>query len=155
VNWRAAVGAGVIAGIGATGVELALWSAFTDALPQVFCRDARLAAAIVMGPEVLSPSYDGGARLLAVAALLHFTLSIGFGMLAAGIVEDRSVFASVLIGAAFGLVLYVVNMYGFTRMFPWFEVTRDWITATTHVAFGIIAASSYRTLARRRELVAR
>ncbi|MEP7063310.1 MAG: sodium:proline symporter [Betaproteobacteria bacterium] len=116
MNWRAAVGAGVLAGTGATVVEIALWSIFTDELPRVFCRDARFAAAIVMSPEVLSPLYRTGGRLLAIAALLHFTLSIGYGMLVARVTKDRGLFASILIGAAFGLLLYAVNMYGFTRV---------------------------------------
>ena len=59
VEWRAAVAAGMAAGILATDVQVALWFILTDALPEIFYRDARLAAAIVMGPGALSPA---GAR---------------------------------------------------------------------------------------------
>lgn len=52
-----------------------------------------------------------------------------------------------LAGAAFGLFLYALDMYGFTMIFPWFEATRDGITVATHVAFGIVAAGAYRVLA--------
>ena len=51
-------------------------------------------------------------------------------------------------GTAFGLVVYTVNMYGFTSVFPWFDAARDWIAVATHVAFGMVAAAAYRVLAR-------
>ena len=56
VQWRAAIGAGIAAGILATVVEVALWLALTDALPEILYRDARFAAAIVMGSSALSPA---------------------------------------------------------------------------------------------------
>ena len=42
------------------------------------------------------------------------------------------------------LVVYTVNIYGFTSVVPWFEAARDWITVATHVAFGMVAATAYR-----------
>jgi hypothetical protein len=48
-NLSAAVCAGIAAGILATVVQIVLWSVFTDALPTILFRDARFAAAIVMG----------------------------------------------------------------------------------------------------------
>jgi hypothetical protein len=45
--------------------------------------------------------------------------------------------------------VYVAIRYGFTIVFPWFEAARDWITATAHVGFGLLAAFTYRITARR------
>jgi flagellar P-ring protein precursor FlgI len=42
----------VLNGVLSTVVEIALWAMFTDALPEIFLRDARFAAAIVMGRDV-------------------------------------------------------------------------------------------------------
>ena len=50
---------------------------------------------------------------------------------------------ALLAGLVFGLILYVVNMYGVTVMFPWFSEVRDWITVAAHVVFGISVAAVY------------
>jgi hypothetical protein len=53
---------------------------------------------------------------------------------------------SLFIGAIFGVFVYLVNMYGFTLIFPWFSMVRDWITFFTHIAFGISLTVSYKQL---------
>jgi hypothetical protein len=142
----AAVYAGVAAGILATVVQIVLWSIFTDALPAVFFRDARFAAAIVLGPAVLPPpaSFDGWIMLVATA--VHFTLAICYGLVLARLIAGLRTLTSLAAGGAFGLAVYAVNMYGFTAVFPWFASSRDWITITTHVAFGMLIAAAYRLL---------
>jgi hypothetical protein len=148
VKWSAAAYAGIAAGILATLIEIALWSVYTDALPQILFRDARFAAAVMMGPGVLSapPGFDW--RVMLVATLVHFALSAAYGLILSRLVWRLGTLSSLFAGAAFGLFLYAVNMYGFTALFPWFEGARDWITAATHVAFGTAAAGVYRVLAR-------
>jgi hypothetical protein len=149
VEWHAAIAAGMAAGILATVVQVSLWFILTDALPEIFYRDARLAAAIVMGPGALSPA---GARapVLLVATLLHFALSIVYGVIVSWLATRLGARASLLAGAAFGVALYALNMYGFTAIFPWFAASRDGITLAAHIAFGIVAAGAYRVAARRR-----
>lgn len=148
VRWRAAVFAGVAAGILATLVQIALWAAFTDALPAALFRDARFAAAIVMGPRVLSPPASFDARVIVVATLVHFALSIVYAFALSALIGRRRLPYALFAGAAFGLSLYAVNMYGFTAVFPWFAEDRDWITATAHAAFGVSAAGVYNALVR-------
>jgi hypothetical protein len=46
---RAIAVSGMAAGIVSTLLQLALWALFTDALPGILFRDARLAAALVLG----------------------------------------------------------------------------------------------------------
>jgi hypothetical protein len=150
VRWRAAVFAGVAAGILATLVQIALWAAFTDALPAALFRDARFAAAIVTGPAVLPPPATFDARVILAATLVHFTLSIVYGLALSALIAGLSLPAALFAGTAFGLSLYAVNMYAFTAVFPWFAEDRDWITATAHAAFGVSAAGVYKALARPR-----
>lgn len=143
-DWRAGAGAGIVAGIVSTVVQLLLWLAFTDALPQILFRDARLAAAIIMGPGVLPPPAGFDAGVMLAATLVHFALSIGYGLLLAALIAPLDWYRSALVGNAFGLAIYVINMYGFTAVFPWFAVARDWITLAAHLAFGVSAAAAYR-----------
>lgn len=147
-DWRAGALAGILAGVAATGVQLLLWLLLTDALPQILFRDARLAAAIVLGPDVLPPPADFDAGVMAVATLVHLALSALYGLLLAALIAGLDRRRSLMAGAAFGLGLFVVNMYGFTAFFPWFAVARDGITLAAHLAFGVSAAAIYRTAAR-------
>jgi uncharacterized membrane protein YagU involved in acid resistance len=144
VNWRAAVYAGVIAGILATIVQIALWWVFADALPTILFRDARFAAAIVLGRGVLPPPASFNAPVMLVATVVHFALSITYGMALSPLISRLRTAPSLVAGAAFGLCLYGINMYGFTAVFPWFEASRDWITLVTHIVFGVAAAGTYK-----------
>jgi len=146
---RAAVWAGVAAGVGSALAQVLLWLAFTDAFPHAVFRDARLTAAILLGQGVLPPPSTFDTVIMLISALIHLALSIVYGLALAWVLVRAAVGASLLIGALFGLALYAVNLYGFTVVFPWFAQVRDWITITAHLVFGITAAGVYRSLERR------
>lgn len=146
MNWRAAIYAGIGGGVTATVVQIALWWVFTDALPDILFRDARLAAAIVMGPSALTPVAEFDAVMMLVATFVHFGLSIAYGLILAMMIARLGMAQSLAVGALFGLILFAVNMYGFTALFPWFEATRDPITAAAHAALGVSIAMCYRAL---------
>lgn len=148
LDLRAAVLAGIVAGIVSTAAQVALWLAFTDALPGILFRDARLAAAIVMGPDVLASDGDA-AVVMVVATIVHFSLSITYGLTLGILVSRLRGRAAPAVGAAFGVALFVLNMFGFTAVFPWFTAARDPITLAAHVVFGASAAGVYRATARR------
>jgi hypothetical protein len=112
-------------------------------------RDARLAAAMVLGPGVLPPPASFDAWIMLAATSIHFALSIIYGLIIAPLVSRSSIEWSLLIGALFGLAIYFVNMYGFTLLFPWFATTRDPITATAHAVFGISLAATCHAVSRR------
>jgi len=150
IEWRAAVYAGIGAGFIATWAEMLLWWLFAKPLPEIFYRDARLAAAIVMGRAVLPPPASFDAAAMAVATVIHFALSIAYALLLAPLVARRPWPSVLAIGIGFGLVLFAVNMYGFTALFPWFRATRDGITLVSHGVFGAAAAFCYHSLTRRR-----
>jgi hypothetical protein len=148
VDARAAIYAGVAAGILATALQIVLWAIFTDAIPAILYRDSRFAAAIVLGPGVLPPpaSFDPG--IMMIAAVVHFALAIAYALLLAWLIANLRMRTSLVVGAAFGLSVYALNMYGFTAVFPWFASSRDWITTLTHLVFGMVLAAVYRIAAK-------
>lgn len=135
-----AVLAGVAAGTLATAAQMLLWWLTATPVLETLLRDARLTAAIVMGPGALVPPATGHWGILSVATLVHFALSVAYAAppaLFAGRLRARPLVAA---GALYGLAIYGVNLYGFTAVFPWFVVARGWVTALTHVVFGITLA---------------
>ncbi|SEK32307.1 hypothetical protein SAMN05216387_101153 [Nitrosovibrio tenuis] len=149
VNWGAAIGAGIVAGVVATGAQVALWWAFLDdALPWILYRDARLTAAMLMGPEVLPPPPTFDWRVMAIATFIHVMLSIAYSLILACLISRLGIRLSLTAGLIYGLGIYGVNMYGMTFIFPWFSVVRDWITVITHIVFGLSLAGTYKMLSR-------
>jgi hypothetical protein len=102
-----------------------------------------------MGRGVLAPAATFDGSVMLAATVVHFALSIVYGLILAAAISRLGPLSSFLAGAAFGLLLYAVNLYGFTTLFPWFEATRDAVTVAAHVAFGTVAAGAYRALAYR------
>jgi hypothetical protein len=145
-GWRAMFWAGVMAGITSTLIEVLLWLVFTDDFPVILYRDARLTAAMVLGGSVLPPpaTFDVGVMLM--ATLIHFIISITCAALLALLTARLDTIPVPLAGIGFGVALYVVNLYGFTAIFPWFAQTRGWITLIAHGVFGLTAILVYRWL---------
>ncbi len=149
INWTAALYAGIAAGIIATMAQIILWWAFSDSLSGIMFRDARLAAAIILGPEILPMQVAFDWPAMIVATMIHFSLSVIYTMILAAFIVRRDLAVSIFVGIEFGFILFGVNMYGFTMIFPWFDEARDWITLVAHVVFGMVAASTYRVLSMR------
>ena len=112
-------------------------------------RDARLAAAIVLGQEILPMQVAFDWPAMIVATMIHFSLSVLYSMILAAFIARRDLAVSIFVGIEFGFILFGVNMYGFTLIFPWFDEARDWITLVAHVVFGLVAATMYRVLSMR------
>jgi hypothetical protein len=100
-----------------------------------------------MGRDVLPPPATFDLSVMLVATCVHFALSIGYGATVALIIARAGMGIALLIGAGFGAALYIVNLHGFTAIFPWFAEVRDGITFAAHVVFGVTAAATYRALA--------
>lgn len=145
-GWRAMIWAGVMAGIASTLIEILLWLVFGDDFPAILYRDARLTAAMVLGGSVLPPPATFGAGVMLLAALIHFMISITCAALLAILTARLDTIPAPLAGIGFGVALYVVNLYGFTAIFPWLAQTRGWITLIAHGVFGLTAISVYRWL---------
>ena len=148
LNWKPAVTSGVVAGVVATAAQVFLWLVFTDALPGIFYRDARLTAAILLGHGVLPPPATFDWKVMMVATIIHFAISIAYGLILARFLSRIEMTLSLIVGSIYGLMIYTVNMYGVTAIFPWFSEARDWITVVTHVVFGVSLAGTYKALTR-------
>ncbi|KVT01874.1 sodium:proline symporter [Burkholderia sp. MSMB1078WGS] len=131
------------AAVGSTVVELLLWAIAGDDAVRNLLRDARLTAAIVMGRSVLDTSGGFDPLVMGVATLVHAALSLVYAGALVRLVHGLSCVAAVFAGGAFGLLLYGVNLYGFTAIFPWFIPVRGAITLIAHLVFGITAAVVY------------
>ncbi|EAY66864.1 conserved hypothetical protein [Burkholderia cenocepacia PC184] len=81
--------------------------------------------------------------VMGVATLVHAALSLVYAAVLARLVRNLSRVAALLAGGAFGLLLYGVNLYGFTTIFPWFIAVRGAITLIAHLVFGVTAAAVY------------
>lgn len=145
VDWRAAAVTGVLAGIVATFAQLLLWWVASYAPVGMLLRDAHLAAAIVMGQGVLESPATFDWRVMTAATVVHGILSIAYGLLLGRMIVRLPMRAALLAGGTFGLLLFYINMYGFTAIFPWFSASRDWITASAHLLFGLSGALIYKS----------
>jgi len=154
-NWPAGAFAGLVAGAVATVVQVGLW--WSASLPAIgmLLRDARLAAAIVLGREVLPPPVAFDWSIMLVATLVHLVLSAVYGLALAPLVAGSRTGVAAVAGLLFGFALFATNMYLFTALFPWFEASRDWITAAAHGAFGLSGAVVYKWMERERAAGAR
>ncbi|WP_322234504.1 hypothetical protein [Burkholderia stagnalis] len=146
--WRAAVIGGCVAG--------AVFLVTQVVAAAIIVRDAwaplRMIAAIYFGDDALVPSTTVEVGTLLAALGVHFALSIVFALILAVIIAcfslDSSVGMASAAGAIFGVLLYVVNYYGMTQLFPWFADARGWVSALDHIVFGLIVSDAYMRLER-------
>ncbi len=105
-------------------------------------------AAMVMGQGVLPPPATFDLGILVVAMIVHFALSILYAVILAAITFRLTTSPAFLVGAAFGLLLYLINFFVFTAIFPWFTEARNWVSVFAHIVFGLATAWSYKALAK-------
>ncbi|HEV8599015.1 MAG TPA: hypothetical protein VGQ69_06615 [Gemmatimonadales bacterium] len=139
-DWRGAVSAGLIAGLVFMMLEMIMVPLFMGGSPW---GPPRMIAAILLGKQMLPPPDTFDAGILAAALLVHFSLSILYAVILAVLLAGRRRGAAIWIGAAFGLVLYLVNFYVFTALFPWFAMARNWVSVFSHVMFGLVSGWAY------------
>lgn len=143
-DWGAAAGAGILAGIAFMIAQMLMVWIFLGQSPW---GPPRLIAAMALGPEVLRPpaTFDGGIFLTAM--LIHFTLSIIYGLIAGWIAHRAGNGNATLIGALFGLALYFINFYLIPpAIFPWFIQAQSWVTLVSHLIFGLVLGAGYAGL---------
>lgn len=143
---KAAILAGLIAGVVFMMLEMILVPLVMNGSPW---GPPRLIAAIILGKDVLPMpgqpvTFDFGVFMAAM--ILHFILSIVFAVIIGWICKSLSMSTSIILGAVFGLILYFVNFYGFTGIFPWFAMARNWVTIFSHLMFGVIAVYSFKKI---------
>lgn len=85
----------------------------------------RMMAAIVLGEGLLPPPATFAAGIMMVAMLVHFARSIIFALLIAAVVQRTGVGTAIASGALTGLLIYYIDFYLFTAVFPWFALARN------------------------------
>jgi hypothetical protein len=140
--------AGIAAGTVATVAQLALWWLTAVPVLETLLRDARLTAAIAMGRGVLSATPPWRWDVWLVATLIHFALSIAYAVPVSLLTGRLRASVELVAGAGYGAVIYGVNLYGFTALFPWFSASRGTLTLLTHLVFGSVLVAVCRWRAR-------
>jgi hypothetical protein len=142
-DWSAAAVSGIAAGALLIVVEM-FWSSMVAGVHP--WGTTRLIAAIVMGREVLQTSMFS-VGTVAVALIIHFVIGAILGCVLCAIIApfklDSSIGMSMLVGAVFGLAVYLFNFYVMTAAFPWFVDARGWHTMVGHLIFGMCIALCY------------
>jgi hypothetical protein len=140
---RADAGAALVAGVAAGSALLSILVLFSVAfydepawkVPQMIAATVRGAAAAE--ERVFVPS------LAALGVAVHFTLSVLYALAFAGLVAETRRHTA-LLGLAFGVALYFVNLHGFTQLFAWFAELRTLDTLAAHGFFGLLLACIYK-----------
>ena len=147
-DWPAAVIGGCVAG--AVFLVIALFA--MRVMGHSVWATPRMIAAIVMGRGALAHPATFAPGVMLAALVTHFVLSVLFAVILAVIMApfslDSSVAMASLVGAVFGVFLYVVNFYGMTQLFPWFADARGGENFVSHILFGLAAADTYLSLER-------
>lgn len=141
-QWKTAAWAGVVGGVVFLIMEMMLvWLAMGES-PWA---PPRMMAAMVMGQGVLPPPATFDFAIVMVAMLVHFVLSVGYGLLLGWIVHRMDMGMALLTGALFGLVaVYLVNFHLIApAVFPWFTMAQNWVSVLSHVVFGLVIAAVY------------
>jgi hypothetical protein len=102
--------------------------------------------AIALGPDAMTAPDTFDLGVIATAVVVHMVLAIVYGIILAFIVTRMNTGLATLVGALYGLALYFINFYGFTRWFPWFADARDWISIFTHLVQSGLMAYLYKQI---------
>ena len=146
LNLKAAIWAGIIAGIVFVMMEMALIATAGDGM---VWGPPRMMAAIVMGEGVLPPPPTFDLVIVMVGMMVHFVLSIVLGLILGWAIAKMhlGMAMAILVGLVFGLLVYLVNFYLMTGLFPWFAMARNAITISSHLVFGGVLGGVYRAMA--------
>jgi hypothetical protein len=128
--------AGVFAGTLATLVQMLSWAAAELDLWAMLLRDARLAAALVLGETALSPRSSFEGEVILAATVVHFYLSVFYAAIALPLATRWSVAPTLLAGICYGALIYFANLHVLTSLFPWFIEARGEATLAAHLVFG-------------------
>lgn len=146
VNTKAAIWSGVIAGAVFMMLEMGLVGTVGGESPW---GPPRMIAAMAMGESVLPPpaTFEGG--IMMVAMMIHFAMSIVFGFVLGWVISHwrMSLAIAMVAGTVFGLLVYFLNFYLMTAIFPWFAMARGGISIFAHAMFGLVLGWAYHAIA--------
>jgi uncharacterized membrane protein YagU involved in acid resistance len=134
--------AGILTGAGAglvAGIVMALVAMMATAImgKGPFAPPAMIAA-IVLGPAAMMTPSVG---VIVIGLVLHMILSMMFGVVFV-LIASRIATSTILLGAAYGIVLWIVNFYGlsFVSSGARAMVANEpiMLAVLTHLVFGIV-----------------
>ena len=143
VDWRAALWAGLFAGMAFLVLNLVLTPLVLGGNMWVI---VRLWASLLMGSSILAPPATFHLLALPMALLVNFGLSFGFALLIAYVVHRGGLITGIAGGAALGLAIYGIVIYAGTHFFPWYFPMRSGVMIYNFIAFGGIAGGVYEYL---------
>ena len=147
INWSAAIWASIIAGLVFAVLEVAMVPLFQGKSPWA---PLHMIGAIAIGPDAMAAPDTFDVGIIATAVVVHMILAIIYGILLAFLIARLDLGMAVIVGVVYGLALYAINFYGFTKWFPWFADARDWISIFTHIVQSGLVAYLYKLFDRRR-----
>jgi uncharacterized membrane protein YagU involved in acid resistance len=143
-DWSAAVWAGLIAGLVFIMMEMLLVMFFMGQSPWA---PPRMMAAMVLGQDVLPPPATFDLSIMMTAMMIHFPLSIVYGLIVGWLVHRMSSTSALLIGGIFGLAIYFINFYLIAPVvFPWFTMAQNWVSLVSHLVYGLVLGAAYAGL---------
>lgn len=128
----------------ALGVAVILWLV-TRGIPWA---PSGLVSPTIMGRELKAPG-EINAGLAATASVLHFVVALVYASIIMPLIHRFTYRNAWLVGAAAGLVLYLINL-AVTAMMGGMPYSRELPVLITHLAFGIIFTGAYKGLVKRR-----
>lgn len=141
VDWRAAFIAGLVAGLVFLIAEMLGQALIVGQSPWIY---PHYTGALILGTDVLLD--DISAISVIVGVLLHFVISVIYTLVLAAIIHEWELPVGVIVGLLFGLAVYAINHFTFTRFFPWFYPINNWLEIVTHLLFGLTAGTVYELL---------
>ena len=103
----------------------------------------------VLGREIKYPgSID--TNLTMTAILLHFVSCIVYASIMMPLIHRFRYGGAALVGAALGIILYLLNLAVFTIVGGGAPYSREFPVFVTHLAFGLIFTGVYKGLVKRR-----
>jgi hypothetical protein len=145
-DWSSAAVAGLAAGALLMVLDLCWPLMFGNGDP--WATSHKIAALLLGQQALLSSGFD--LTVVATALFIHYTLGVFSGLvIGAGIASMRwenSLVMTQIVGYVFGVVVYLVNFYVLSSVFPWFYDMRGEATFLGQLAFGVCAALVYRKL---------
>jgi hypothetical protein len=142
-HWGMAIVAGIIAMIVFTIVEMAFSWAIRGTWPWTPLETFGAIVRNVITPGM--PATAGVGTAAAGSALL-LVLGVLSGVIVAAIVHRLGMLTAAIVGVAFGLAMYAIDMYGFARVFPSLAGLRDWMSVLAYVIQGALTAGLYKVL---------
>lgn len=136
---------GLVAGAAATVAQMALWALAGEDVWSLLVADTSRAARVLLGSAV---SQSSPWRVLAAATLVHVAVSAGYGVLFTAATARHPDAIGVTTSAAYGALVYAINLHAFTLLWPWFVGSRGAATFAAHLAFGVALGVTLRGLRR-------